>query len=205
MRETNHVESTRNIPENLIYQRPTVSSLAFFVSKTITSSLENEDSTEADKLHEVLNMLDKYSSFGVQHASSSMTNGISKGDVVLLTGSTGGFGCNILAQLVGLEAVAKIYAVNRPSTHGITLLNRQVDALQEHGFDANSLLESKVILVESDLTLPTLGISTALFEEVTSPFMRPAFFFTYAPLIDSKLCHTHYTQWYDFWDQLFHS
>jgi hypothetical protein len=153
----------------LIYQYPTVSSLASFVSGSILGSADAESSAEA-KLQSILDLLDKYSSFDVQHAHPTMSNGVAKGDVVLLTGSTGGFGCNILAQLVGLEAVTKIYAVNRASSYGIPLLNRQIDALRRHGFDAGGLLQSKVILVESDLTLPTLGINSELFEEVIPYF-----------------------------------
>jgi hypothetical protein len=77
-------------------------------------------------------------------------------------------------------------------------LNRQVDALRQHGFDADSLLHSKVILVESDLTLPTLGITPALFEEVTLALLSDLQYFHICLLIDSKLCYPHCAQRYDF-------
>lgn len=102
-----------------------------------------------------------------------MPNAIVQGDVVLLTGSVGAFGCNILAQLVSMETVTKIYAVNRSSRQGIPLFSRQIDALRDHGFHADALLHPKVVLVECDLTLPTLGITPSVLEEVTYRLFGP--------------------------------
>jgi hypothetical protein len=171
LRETNAAGAAKALPENLIYQCFTISSLASFVSNVVLGALNLEASAATNKVQEIMGMLDKYSSFSVKHRDVTplMLNGIIQGDVVLLTGSTGGFGCNILAQLVASEAVAKIYAVNRPSSQGAHLLSRQADALKKHGFNADALLHSKVVLVESDLTLPTLGMRPLLLEEV-SPF-----------------------------------
>jgi hypothetical protein len=161
-------EVARGLPENLIYQCPTVSSLASYVSKSVFGPVDTRAYVEADRIQEMLDKVDKYSSFRIQRACLLIPNAIAQGDVVLLTGSTGGFGCNILAQLVISETVTKIYALNRPSFQGTSLLSRQVDALRNHGFNPDTLLHPKVVLVECDLTLPTLGISTSLFEEVTS-------------------------------------
>ena len=169
LRETNAAGAAKALPENLIYQCFTISSLASFVSNAVVGALDREASAETDKMQEILGMLDKYSSFSGKHRGVTPLNGIIQGDVVLLTGSTGGFGCNILAQLVASEAVAKIYAVNRPSSQGAPLLSRQVDGLKKHGFNPDALLHSKVVLVEGDLTLPTLGVTPLLLEEV-SPF-----------------------------------
>jgi Male sterility protein len=159
-------EVARGLPENLIYQFPTVSSLASCVSKSVLGSVNTQAYVEADRIQEMLDKVDKYSSFRVQRTCPLIPNAVVKGDIVLLTGSTGGFGCNILAQLVISETVAKIYALNRPSFQGTPLSNRQADALQDHGFNPDALLNPKVVLVECDLTLPMLGISTSLLEEV---------------------------------------
>ena len=161
-------EVAKGLPDNLIYQCPTVSSLASCVSKSVLGLVDTRAYVEADKIQEMLDKVDKYSSFRVQHVCPLIPNIITIGDVVLLTGSTGGFGCNILAQLVISETITKIYALNRPSFQGTSLSSRQVDALRDHGFNPDTLLHPKVVLVECDLTLPTLGISTSLFEEVTS-------------------------------------
>ena len=89
-------------------------------------------------------------------------------EIILLTGSTGALGTSILAQLVELSSVGRIYALNRTDArNGISLEIRQASALRQRGYDEAILQSDKVVLVEGDTTLPQLGISYELFDEAS--------------------------------------
>ncbi|KAF8629924.1 hypothetical protein AX17_005548 [Amanita inopinata Kibby_2008] len=93
-----------------------------------------------------------------------------EGDVVLVTGTTGGLGSFLLAQLASDPKVVRIYALNRKGGGNQTLLKaRQRSALLANGLDANSILRSgKVILVEGDLTEENIGLSQGLYSDMQS-------------------------------------
>ena len=91
-------------------------------------------------------------------------------DTILLTGATGALGGTLLSLLVPLPEVARIYVVNRRSPTGVPLLKRQTDALEQAGFDAASLMQSKkIVLIETNLPDHHLGLPEDLYEEVSTP------------------------------------
>ena len=89
-----------------------------------------------------------------------------EGEVILVTGTTGGFGCNILAQLSLDPRVKRIYALNRSSPKG-GLVDRQLKALKQRGVLDECLRSSKFELIEADLGKPLLGLSPGVYEEVS--------------------------------------
>lgn len=90
-------------------------------------------------------------------------------DTVLITGSTGALGSELLAQLVQDPYVQKIYALNRPKDGASSLERRQRDALDAAGCDPDLASSEKVVLVECNLELETLGLSESLYREVSGP------------------------------------
>lgn len=147
-----------------------MSALAGFVSKAVTAISDNEGPGTADKIRELNMMVEKYSSSFAAHKISKETPGLGRGDVVLLTGSTGSFGCNILAQLAASDSVIRIYALNRRSAQGQTLLERQRDTLRTGGHDGDILGLPKLRLIEADLSVSGFDIDSGLYDEV-SPFL----------------------------------
>ena len=84
---------------------------------------------------------------------------------MLLSGSTGAFGANVLAQLVASPVVRKAYAVTRPGQGDV--YERNADALRREGYDATSILDSpKVHLMEADLSAEGFGLGKRAYEEV---------------------------------------
>ncbi|KAL5534849.1 hypothetical protein ACEPAG_1314 [Sanghuangporus baumii] len=84
---------------------------------------------------------------------------------VLLSGSTGAFGANILAELVASPTIRRAYAVTRPK-QGNTY-ERHAQALRREGYDAKSILDSpKVRLIEADLSIEGFGVEKDLCEEL---------------------------------------
>ncbi|KAJ3492155.1 hypothetical protein NLI96_g174 [Meripilus lineatus] len=87
------------------------------------------------------------------------------GDVILVTGTTGGLGCNILSQLCLDPRVKRIYALNRASiAEGLT--ERQSKALKKRGVLEDCLGDPKYQLVEACLSEPLLGINAQLYTEI---------------------------------------
>lgn len=88
----------------------------------------------------------------------------SSGDIILLTGTTGGLGANALAALTKDPGVSKIYAFNRPSANAV---QRQVDAFSKHGLLADCLRRPKYQLVEGDLSKSLFDLDEVTFKQAS--------------------------------------
>lgn len=113
-------------------------------------------------------MVQRYSSNLHPH---SPTQGIQpKGVCVLLTGSTGGFGCHLLTKLVEDKDIRQIVAVNRVSQGSEPLRVRQERLLVEQGLSPTILDTDKVLLLEADLTTDGFGLDEETYEKVVTCF-----------------------------------
>jgi hypothetical protein len=155
----------KTVPADLVYMRPTILSLSQFVNHT-TNSQEDDAEERARKTAEMLALVEKYSTSFPSFRGTGETCSVSEGLVVLVTGTTGGLGASVLAELVVSPIVHKVYALNRRSTKGESLHVRQRNALATRGLDGDIVNSKKISLVESDLTLVTLGLDTTLLEQV---------------------------------------
>ncbi|KAL5534850.1 hypothetical protein ACEPAG_1315 [Sanghuangporus baumii] len=88
--------------------------------------------------------------------------------IVLLSGSTGAFGSNILAALVARPNVRLVYAVSRPSNSGLDVRERHAVAFRREGIDTALLEDKRVRLVEGDLSMIGFGMKNELFQELKS-------------------------------------
>lgn len=118
-----------------------------------------------EKLAEVYTTLQKYTAEFPKHIPSTSVTTSSK-YVVLLTGSTGGLGSSILAQLVASPQISQIYLLNRKSRNGAPLVDRQRLALKDRGYDSTILDHENIILLEGDTTQHNLGISEEIYDQV---------------------------------------
>ncbi|TFY76506.1 hypothetical protein EWM64_g7507 [Hericium alpestre] len=160
LRESTDVQAQK-IPGDFIYQHPYVSSLASFLSSLV---LGKSEATQSNRAADMVAMVEKYTQNIPQHVPSLPQP---QKDTILLTGSTGGLGANILAHLVADPAVARIYAFNRKSSKQ-SLHDRQVEALRSRGLDTSLASSEKVVLVEADVSQENLGISAELRDELRS-------------------------------------
>jgi thioester reductase-like protein len=111
----------------------------------------------------MLSMVQKYSRDFPKHQPSVATP---DKDVVLVTGTTGGLGSGLLAELVASKDIIHVIAVNRKDPSGAALADRQKVSLQRQGLDPAIVLSLKVTLVEADLSLSDLGLSSDIFDSV---------------------------------------
>lgn len=100
-------------------------------------------------------------------ASAGRYGGDSNKVVVLLSGSTGVFGSNVLAKLATSPYVKHAYAVSRPSTDGTTVHERHVKAFRREGISEALLEDRKVRLLEGDFSMEGFGMDPGMFAKVS--------------------------------------
>lgn len=126
-------------------------------------------SQDCDRRLLIENMITKYSG----GLSPPTANNISKkpqredlGNVVLLTGSTGNLGSEILKLLCSDNVnVAKVYALNRHSSEQ-SIYQRHVAQLKSKSVDVEFLKSPKLVFLEGDTALPNFDLDLDVYEEV---------------------------------------
>jgi len=153
-----HPLKARAVPINFIYLHPTPTSLASYLSNLVHGSgVNGVGNGHYDEAAELQTLLDSY-----------IADLPKPGDRVLLTGSTGSFGANILAQLIASPTVERVYAFARRSSDGSSIRERHARALKRAGWDADLLDSKKVILVEGDLGAKDFNVVPELFIDLRS-------------------------------------
>ncbi|KIJ59312.1 hypothetical protein HYDPIDRAFT_33310 [Hydnomerulius pinastri MD-312] len=160
------------VPANLIFENPTVKLLAARISALVdhddTPTPQAMDLVEQRKA--AMNaMIEKYSVGLRGPPNGVLANGIigrgTEPVVVLLTGSTGGLGSFLLAQLLESECVHRVYALNRPSTSASTE-ERQRSAFLDKDLSVDLLISRKLVYVEADASQDRCGLSLELYDEL---------------------------------------
>lgn len=162
---------TNDVPHNIVFEKPTISSLSLFASGFVSLSLSSTSAfpsafstTEEEKVQSMLDLVAKYTqSFPTRHPTRSRV--IPRTSVVLLTGTTGGLGTRLLADLVARSNVSKIWAVNRKQRR--SLWERQRASLAKQGLDVRIMESEKVVLVEADISEESVGMGEAALDEVS--------------------------------------
>ncbi|KAJ3731308.1 putative aminoadipate reductase [Lentinula guzmanii] len=171
--------STGNIfPPNMVYNHPSVQSLTNYIVGLVRpeGSTASDDGENHIRLIEA--MIERYSKglelttslkYDSTIANSNGVNGASPPPkiVVLLTGSTGNLGAQILSRLLRDCSVDLVYALNRPSSRG-SVLDRHKKRFVDKGLDETMLYMNKVVYLEGQNTLPKLGLLDQVYDEVQS-------------------------------------
>ncbi|EED77747.1 predicted protein, partial [Postia placenta Mad-698-R] len=169
LRDTTKMD-TRNIGDGFVYDHPTISSLAAFVS-SIAQGMHDAAAagpTTSARILSMRAMLAKYSAHFSARPQTLLPSQPER-DVVLVTGTTGSLGCHLLALLVADPKVGRVYAFNRPAKSQMPLRERQKLALADRGLDACIVDLEKVVLLEGSLTSGNLGLEEIMYEKVASP------------------------------------
>ncbi|CAK5275098.1 unnamed protein product [Mycena citricolor] len=124
------------ISQDIVYSHPTIESLAAALSALASGTLVEA----VDHKSAVEEMIAKYS-VGLNGTLRAKTRP-EGGEVVLLTGSTGGLGSHLLEILLKDPTIRRVYALNRHNSHA-TSASRQSAAFLDRGLDAKLLLDSE--------------------------------------------------------------
>lgn len=93
-------------------------------------------------------------------------------ETVFLTGSTGNVGSQLLATLLSMDRVRRVYSFNRPSSSSISIIDRHKERFEDKALDVALLSSEKLVFLEGDNDLPGLGLSEAMIIEVGAHYDR---------------------------------
>ncbi|KAF8585451.1 acetyl-CoA synthetase-like protein [Ramaria rubella] len=161
LRQVLPVATVRKVPSNFIYQHPTIRALARFIAQFSHTVPIADAEPEAKRKQRLESYVTRYTQNWPVHrpTKSNPTE-----ERILLTGSTGGFGSQILAQLLAMPSVSRIYAFNRSGQK--TSYERHLEAFLDRGNDVTLLNSDKLVFVEGDSAVDGFNIKPELFEEI---------------------------------------
>ena len=154
-----------SVTQNTVYSYPTIEELSSFLVALVADPEGATDNKSAKARIE--EMVEKYSAGldgTLRVAASEMTVTPS---VVLLTGSTGNLGAQILASLLEAENVERVYALNRPSSGSKSLFERHRERFEDKALDVSLLASEKLVFVAGDAASPNLGMTADTYNEVS--------------------------------------
>jgi hypothetical protein len=111
LRASGEAKIAQKVGNSFVYANPVLADMARVINALIKSGDRAE---EVDSAVAVKKMIDLYSwdmpTINAEHTIKADR------EIVLLTGSTGGLGSQMLASLLTNERVEKVYTLNRPSS-----------------------------------------------------------------------------------------
>ena len=159
------------INQNTLYTYPTVALLTGFLVDVV--SHPSGTRVEGSPVAAIEHMINKYSLFPkpLDTSSSAITVDGRSGTadrniVVLLTGSTGNLGSQILENLLLNPEISRVYTFNRASASSKSQLDRHLNRFRDKGLDLSTLESKKWAPLEGDLAKEDLGLSEAVYKEV---------------------------------------
>ena len=158
IRETDD-DAAKRLPMNLVFNAPTIAALAEIVHAVLNSSEGTESRTPED----LWRYVERYSADFPARPANLVEHPAGQRDVVVITGTTGGFGCDTLEHLLRDETVERVYAFNRK---GSGALERQRKQFAARGLDGALLDSPKFRMVEAVLHEPGFGIDAELLAEI---------------------------------------
>ncbi|KAF8738313.1 Male sterility protein, partial [Rhizoctonia solani] len=87
-----------------------------------------------------------------------------KKERVVVTGTTGGLGSHLLAQLLQNEKVEKVWAINRKSSKNNR--DREINSFEDKLLDVNLLKSEELVFVDADLEDPKLALPNEIYDEI---------------------------------------
>jgi hypothetical protein len=114
--ESSAAQGAANVGNGFVYANPTLTSMARAITSLVNPGDRNE---EADPTVGINKMINLYS--WDMPSMNTLNKAKSDTEVVLLTGSTGGLGSQLLASLLADDHVKTVYALNRPSSKKTSL------------------------------------------------------------------------------------
>ncbi|KAH7318820.1 hypothetical protein B0J17DRAFT_584211 [Rhizoctonia solani] len=159
--DSNVQSAATKINQQTIFGKPTVRQLA-----QLLVQLSKNDSASIDPvveaLQSILAMIRKYNSDWPRQEVRSVQP-VHK-ERVVVTGTTGGLGSHLLAQLLQSDRIEKVWAMNRKSSRGNR--EREIASFEDKQLDVSLLRSDKLVFMDTDLEDPKLGLSNKAYDEI---------------------------------------
>ena len=161
------IKAADSVTQNTVYSYPTIEALSSFLVALVANP-EGVADNKNGKAH-IEEMIEKYSTGldGTSLPETTATATRPPACVVLLTGSTGNLGAQILASLLEAENVEQVYALNRPSSGSKSMLERHRERFEDKALDVSLLASEKLVFLEGDAASPSLGMTENTYNEVS--------------------------------------
>lgn len=181
-----HSSATEAVAQNVVYTHPTIDGLTDFILSIIT----NHDVPQSfgDSKSSIEALIAKYST-GLDTIKPTENEGY-KDIVVLITGSTGNIGAQMLETLLQNNDISRVYALNRGSKSR-SMFERHQARFEDKALDKELLASNRVVFVEGDASQDSLGLKADIFEEVRINSALASHLLTDG--IDSTICNAHYS------------
>ena len=147
---------------DFVYQAPSIAALTDFVLHVV---LKDDKPKGALSAQDLVKMAELYSIDLPPRPAQLRQRARGEGrDVVLITGTTHGFGCDILEHLLRSDEVSTVYTFNRKGSHA---MGRQLESFRGRNLEEALLQSPKLVLVEAELDIPGFGLGDQLLSEVS--------------------------------------
>ncbi|TFK81602.1 acetyl-CoA synthetase-like protein [Polyporus arcularius HHB13444] len=157
------VGAAGRLPIHVVFQAPSVMALMKAVLQALNPDIVQESPiTDVISPEQLIHAAERLST-DLPARPSELTHRKLTKDVVLITGTTGGFGCDVLEHLLRDDEIELLYAFNRPGTDG---MEKQRARFAERGLDVELLKMPKFRLVQARLDVPDFGLDIALLDEI---------------------------------------
>ncbi|KIJ53373.1 hypothetical protein M422DRAFT_775923 [Sphaerobolus stellatus SS14] len=150
---------TSLISQNFVYSHPTISSLARTLVRLTLQEAIDTTAHRNEHMSKMLKLVEDFSRDFSVHTPSGTAKDSSR-ETVLVTGTTGALGTQLLAYLAASPEVDHIYALNRSDYGGKTLKERQKEALLRRGLDSALVDSKKITFMGCDFAKYNLGLES---------------------------------------------
>lgn len=155
------------LAQNAIYTHPTMNALAHHIVGLVFNPCANEQSIADIHIEAMEDMIRRYISPAWEDSPSrSQWPTSHQGRTVLLTGSTGHLGSQILESLLRDPSILKVYTINRP-VPSQSIADRHRERFRDKGLDEGLLGSPKIVYLETEYSNTQLGLSNELYSEVS--------------------------------------
>ena len=157
------------VTQSTIYENATISKLAHFIVGAVTNpDLLTSTTTTTRRADEIEKMIKKFSIAGSTSITAANWNTVVDGNhvTVLITGTTGNLGAQLVDVFLRDGRVQRVYALNRPSSGDKDIKARHEERFIDKGLDVTQLVDDRLVLLEGDASSANLGLREEVYEEV---------------------------------------
>lgn len=146
-----------------MYQYPTIAGLATFATRTALACFRHRTESSLARCLEMTRTVWSHIVDFPEHRPSMQPP---QEDTILITGTTGLLGSNLLAQFLENPKVARVYALNRRKSRPSSGVERQAALLQASGLVPTLAYDPKLTFLEADATRSHFGLPQELYKQV---------------------------------------
>jgi hypothetical protein len=156
-------DATSKVGNSFVYANPTILKLATAIIALVNEVEGGERESHVRAIRDM-----------IAHFTADMPVIGSPKDVlppakksILITGTTGGLGSQLLAACLADGEVQQVYALNRPSSRS-SIAERHTDTFRDRGLDLKLLASEKLVCLEGEASSNLLGLDQATYDNVRS-------------------------------------